>query len=1028
MARWERFQEQMRRVGRLTGAQWAAWLLPANGGWHIAAAWGLTASRRQAWEHLLETAEWRSWLNGALVQGRWRRRRVPQTLRKRLGERLHVFPLKGEGALAVSAGALDAAAREMWRVAALSAPPPAEDAGPLLRPVQQPICEQFIQRLADSGGQMTQVARAVATTLHEATEALYVYLAVLEGRSFRVLTAEGEAVEGWLPAALPADRLPQLRPLWQNEIVTLPSEPCPRLPRTPLGQWVGVPLFQRRRLIGFMAAALPPSATLSPALEEILRAFARRVVWVLEQALAFEETTEHLRRKAVLNDVLLAMLSSDDVEEAALSATRHLRRVLQADVALVMLPTPEGSLMPVGMYPPGPFPAPVPIELSLCGQVLETGRPARVGDVRRAPRYFPLNDAIRSELCVPLKSKAGVVGVLDLESTRLDAFTEEDERLLAAVAGHLALMLEAIRLREETAARALRMELVHQVIKDVVGLLDARQVVEVAARRIAAYFGYEVAVVTVADEAHRRPLFFGAAGADALHLNLNDDAGAWPPDGVIAHVLATGRSRLVDDADSDPLYRFFPGFKAGSELCVPILSPEGQARVLGFINIERARKHAFTEEDKMAMETVAGALSAVLTSAFRYERLENTIQHLEAARQTALDIIADLEMDTLLQRIVRRVKHLLVVQGVEIGLVDAEKGEVRVAAADTPHGECDGFTMPLGWGIGGQAAVSGKTIVVDDYATWEGRPEGDADEMFRAAASVPLKFGDEVLGVLTVYDDRPERRFTPDEIRLLEVLAPQIGVALRNARLYRELADRMARQQRAEEELMKAGRLAAMGETAMAIAHKLNGPLTTVLGFAELLLEDIPPDGAAYADAQMILRESRKASEVVQELLDFARYPEPYQIAADVNTLLNETLSLVSQYMLSRGVALHLTLQDDLPLVIVDPGEVKYVFLNLIHTLLQTMPHGGQLYITTGIEEDDTGRWVVVRTADTGAKLEAGQIETLFEPFYVAPRDRTLRRTAMSYGVVQEDRSTFPLEDEAREPLGNVFAIYLPAM
>ncbi len=1022
MAGWEHFREQMRRVGRLTGARWAAWLWPVESGWQIAAAWGLTATRRRAVEPWLALDDWRGWLNGALVQGRWRRRAVPSRDRQRVGALLHAFPRKGEGVLLVAADTLDATAREMWRVVALSAPAamPAEGV--------EPICEQFIRRLSEGEGQLAQVAEAVVATVRAKVPARYAYLAVLEGSTWRVLAADGAPLEMWGAQTATCEQLVVLERLREGEMVMLRGEPWPQGPQTSEGQWVGVPLRQGRRLIGFLALMLEKQTVLSPTLERTFATFAHRMVWLLEQALAFEQTAEHLRRKAVLNDVLLAMLSSDDVEEAAQSATRYLRRVLQADVAMVMLPTAEGTLEPVGMCPAGPLPARVPIDASLCGHTLKTGQAVRVGDVRQFTPYFPLSADIRSELCVPLKSKTKVIGVLNLESTRPDAFTEEDQRLLMAVAGHLALMLEVLRLREETAARAQRMELVHQVIKDVVGLLDARQVVEVAARRIAAYFGYEIAVVVVADERLERPLFYGVAGEKAERFVPPAEAATWPPDGVIAHVLQTGRSHLVGDAQSDPLYRFFPGFEAGSELCVPLFSHEGDGGVVGFINIERAQKYAFTEEDRMAMEAIAGALSAVLTSAFRYQQLESTIRHLEATRQTALDIIADLEMETLLQRIVKRVKHLLQVEGVEIGLVDKEKGEVRIAAADTPHGECAHASIPLGSGIGGRVAVSGQTLVVDDYASWEGRRQGKTSGIFHAVASVPLKFADEVLGVLTVYDDDPQRQFAADEVRLLEALAPQIAVALRNARLYRELADQMERQRRAEEELMKAGRLAAMGETAISIAHKLNAPLTTVLGFAELLLEDASPDSAVYEDLQLILREARRARDAVQELLDFARYPEPYQIVADANTLLRETLSLVSQYMSSRGVSLHLSLQDDLPFVVVDPGEVKYVFLNLIHTLLQTMPHGGRLYITTSVEEDDTGRWAVVRVADTGEEIKPEQMEALFEPFYVAPKDRKGHRTAMSYGVVQEDRSTFTIDDAEREPLGNVFAVYLPAM
>ena len=400
------------------------------------------------------------------------------------------------------------------------------------------------------------------------------------------------------------------------------------------------------------------------------------------------------------------------------------------------------------------------------------------------------------------------------------------------------------------------------------------------------------------------------------------------------------------------------------------------------------------------------------------------VSHLDAARATALDIIADLEMETLLQRTVSRVRHLLDTKGAEIGLLDDEAQVVRIVVTENPWRDYTGSVFPVGKGVAGWVAARGQTVILDDYAEWEGRGPSQWPAAFRAVASVPLTFHDEVVGVLTVYDDREGRRFTQDDVALLELLAPQVAIAIRNARLYQELAERIKAQRKAEQNLVQSARLAAVGEMAAAVAHELNSPLTTVMGFVELALEDLPASSKTHEDLQLVLQEARRARDIVRRLLDFARRTEPMRIATDINTLVNETLALVAHLITTSGVLLDVYLDEHLPLVQVDRAEIKQVLLNLIHNALQAMPHGGEMRVTTSHIEDETGAWVVIAITDTGVGMSAEQQMRIFEPFYTTRRGGTGMGLAVSYSIVQQHGGEILVQSQ--EGVGSTFSVRLP--
>jgi two-component system NtrC family sensor kinase len=114
----------------------------------------------------------------------------------------------------------------------------------------------------------------------------------------------------------------------------------------------------------------------------------------------------------------------------------------------------------------------------------------------------------------------------------------------------------------------------------------------------------------------------------------------------------------------------------------------------------------------------------------------------------------------------------------------------------------------------------------------------------------------------------------------------------------------MEAQRAAENRLLQAAKLAAVGEMAAGVAHELNNPLTTVTGFSELVLEDLPEDSAHRQELLMVLQEARRASSVVRRLLDFSRQGERIRASADLNEVVNDVIALTRHLIQTNNVAL----------------------------------------------------------------------------------------------------------------------------
>ncbi|MBP8165039.1 MAG: GHKL domain-containing protein, partial [Anaerolineales bacterium] len=224
----------------------------------------------------------------------------------------------------------------------------------------------------------------------------------------------------------------------------------------------------------------------------------------------------------------------------------------------------------------------------------------------------------------------------------------------------------------------------------------------------------------------------------------------------------------------------------------------------------------------------------------------------------------------------------------------------------------------------------------------------------------------------------------------------------------------------------QAAKLAAVGEMAAGIAHELNNPLTTVTGFSELVLQELPENSTHRDELNMVLHEARRASDVVRRLLDFSRQGERVRTRSDINEVVNDVIALTRHLIQTNNVNLMIDLNENLPWVSIDRNQMKQVLLNLIHNALQAMPKGGEMKVSTSISANDEHDWVVMSVKDSGVGIKPSDQERIFEPFFTTKGDRggTGLGLSVTYGIVTDHGGTIDIASEPDK--GSTFTVWLP--
>ena len=413
-------------------------------------------------------------------------------------------------------------------------------------------------------------------------------------------------------------------------------------------------------------------------------------------------------------------------------------------------------------------------------------------------------------------------------------------------------------------------------------------------------------------------------------------------------------------------------------------------------------------------------------------QLERRVKELSILYSIGKSVTALLDLEKVLNRIVEAAVYITGAEEGSLLLVDKETGELYMRAA---RGIGDkyarGFRLKVEDSLAGQVVKTGEPILAstEDDETLKVK----TDYLVKSLLNVPLKKGDEVIGVLSVDNRVSNKPFTENDVYLLSALADYAFIAIENARLYEEvkrfseeleqLVEERTRELReTQQQLIQSEKLASIGQLAAGVAHEINNPIGIMLGFAQVLAKKIPPDDPMAKPLKAIEREGLRCKRIVQNLLDFARRSQPSLRPVNVNDILEASCALIEHQVTLQNVELIKGYDPNLPLVMADDNQLQQVFMNMILNAYQAMPNGGTLRITTR----SVGQEVQIIFSDTGVGIPPENLNRIFDPFFTTKEvgRGTGLGLSVSYGIIQQHGGS--IEVESQVGVGTTFIVKLP--
>ena len=646
------------------------------------------------------------------------------------------------------------------------------------------------------------------------------------------------------------------------------------------------------------------------------------------------------------------------------------------------------------------FPLPIS-RVSATGRAILDRAVVHIRDIREDPDFrtprLQMTQGFRTILAVPMIREGIPIGALALWRREVQPFGETEIGLVRTFADQAVIAIENVRLFKELEARN----------KDLTETLE-QQTATADILRVISRSQTDVQPVfeTIADNAVQlfRPWSAAVYRFDGEFVDVVAMRGGLP--GSDQYLREQGARRptrefmagrcLVDrsvvhisDFETDPSVPVLAreiarqrGFRA--TLNVPMVRGE---QPIGVISVSRAEAGAFSQREIELLQTFADQAVIAVENVRLFKELEartqdltRSVGELRALGEVGQAISSTLDLRTVLSTIVARATQL---SGTDAGVIYEydEQREVFVPRA-TEHLETEIVETMLatpvrkGEGATGQLAEIQEPIQVPDIlaAPAESRVHGALVRAgYRALLAVPLVREDHLIGGLTVIR-KATGDFGPEVIDLLRTFATQSALAIQNARLFQEIAEKSRQIEVASQH--KSEFLANM-------SHELRTPLNAIIGFSEVLTDrlfgELNDKQAEYL--KDIYASGTHLLSLINDILDLSKIEagrmELELTDFDLPTALDNALTLVRERAGRRGITLETSVDEGLGEVRADERKIRQVVLNLLSNAIKFTPEGGRIELRA-VPVDGS---VEVSVSDTGVGIAPEDQEAVFEEF-----------------------------------------------
>jgi GAF domain-containing protein len=777
---------------------------------------------------------------------------------------------------------------------------------------------------------------------------------------------------------------------------------------------LAMPLVREGEPIGAIMIRRTEVRPFSSGQVALLGTFADQAVIAIENVRLFKELearnselTVALEQQTATSEILRVISSSPtDVQPVfdtiAQSAVRLCGGLFGAvstfdgemiHIAAVYNYTPDALAVVQRMYPMPPS------RQQLLGRAILTRTVAHVPDVLNDPEYTPdiaLAAGWRGGLAVPMLREGYPIGAILVTRAEAGYFSERQIELLKTFADQAVIAVENVRLFTELEARnrdltqALEQQTATSEILRVISQsqTDVQPVFETMAAnalrlcdaRFSAIFRFDGELIHLAALHNLNP-----EGTAAIR-----DAFPMPPgrSGGAARAILTRSIVHIPDVREDSEY-VLQGLSQRadyrSSLSVPMLR-DGQP--IGAISVGKAEARPFPDEQVELLKTFADQALIAIENVRLFKELQartgeltQSVEKLTALGEVSQALSSTLDVETVLSTIVSHASQLAGAAGCSIYEYDeaAEQFELRAT-----HNYDAGFVeairaAPLrkGEGLMGRATEMREPIQIPDITQPGAYQSSVRDTLirfgYRALLSVPLLREEQIIGSLSLTRKVPGE-FSPEVIDVLKTFATQSALAIQNARLFREIADKSGQLEVASRH--KSEFLANM-------SHELRTPLNAIIGFSEVLNERMFGELNEKQDEYLkdIHASGQHLLSLINDILDLSKVEagrmELELTDFDLPAAMDNAVTLVRERASRKGVTVRIAVEEQIGAIRGDERKIRQVLLNLLSNAIKFTPEGGRIEAGAALSDGA----VEVSVSDTGVGIAPEDQEAVFEEF-----------------------------------------------
>lgn len=768
---------------------------------------------------------------------------------------------------------------------------------------------------------------------------------------------------------------------WSKEAVDAPFCIAPIAGTRPKESYIFVPMILRDVPLGVLSIQHPRPNTYTEEDRVLLQMLANQIALALTNMQAFESVSQrHIRELElvqeidqeinrslelgpILNTLLQRAAERVSAESGSILLADERNEVLKAQAVWGKFTNKRAKLRKNLHNPAG-----------ITGWVFKHQSAARVANVHTnkpwCERYFEISPEIISELDIPLMEDDKAIGVLNLESSKENAFSREDQVFLETLATQAVLAITRAQDYEHRNRLAREQRVLNEISKEIVSQLDLKSVFDQILIRALALTKSQNGVLMLYNPEKNLLWMAAERGVIPEKRGLPHRL----DEGVVGYVASTKRPLNVDPSQtpwSEYYLNYIPDTR--SELAVPILAGE---KLLGVLNVESVEERAFDESDQRLIQGLSDLAAVALRNAEFYQKAEEEALYFQLLYQAGQELseINDPKQLELGYEVIARLAEQQNQSAVVLRRYEESTGDL-VLKKSIFHRPRTDFAPRIGSneGVSGYVTRNRCTWVINDLSNPALLPPGVeapilGNSMLCSLLVIPIQFKERYYGTLSLGHEEIGH-FRGRNITFYEGMAQQLaGTIYRLETLQARLA--------AEE-------LSLIGESAMELTHFLANQLGLVESYAgnirRRIAERLGRDNAIESKLENIITSVRRVLQWSRELKEQLR--NPHETDIDVPVLISpETLFSNAWNVYPRPEHIHLEMDvyPEVTNVYVSEKLVGYILQNLIKNAIEAMETGGTLTLRAYAK----GNRIALAVEDTGEGIPLVQREHIFDLFH----------------------------------------------